>query len=495
MRTKLSLSVIFCSLSGLSIAANAAPGLTYQMKSGSNYVYSVSVKAEEPKWNETVSGTATYVVKKATADGIDLELKSNLRSSRQSKNGGYVRMPSTSYSRAFHAGAFRLAEFGWGSRGPFSQPHRIRIDKFGYLLEESGSDSLPRVLGDLSHLVVIPLPEGDQKKWDSENRCNVILEEKQFLSPASRVYRIKDVKLAATEKTTYEITKKEGDVTTIRRTYELKTRLTSGGNPRVMLVGEGEIQFDHKAGVPTSLKFAGKLTENSENVTVRIPVTVEVKMLTGKALAEALKPPPVTQPVPGYTGKGLEKAELDKLVKDLQSEDKHKKRMAAGKLAISKPTLRQREVSELLVAELQDKDKYYRQNIAKALATWADKGSVGALLKALEDDHFPVRWDAISALGRIQDARAVEPLVGMVKSGKDKQQAAIALKAIGPIAESAVLTLLKSTVIDQRREAAQILKQIGTAKSVAALEKAEKDSDPLVKMFAGQALKEVTKRK
>ncbi len=65
----------------------------------------------------------------------------------------------------------------------------------------------------------------------------------------------------------------------------------------------------------------------------------------------------------------------------------------------------------------------------------------------------------------------------------------------GGAAEPEVLELLDAPAIEARREAAQILKVIGTAKSAAPLEQAASDKYPLLSMFAKQALKDVKERK
>ncbi len=68
------------------------------------------------------------------------------------------------------------------------------------------------------------------------------------------------------------------------------------------------------------------------------------------------------------------------------------------------------------------------------------------------------------------------------------------LKAAGPSAEPAVLKLLENPDSGVRKEAASILKTIGTKESVAALEKAANDPDVFVKNSAKEALTAVQGR-
>ena len=64
----------------------------------------------------------------------------------------------------------------------------------------------------------------------------------------------------------------------------------------------------------------------------------------------------------------------------------------------------------------------------------------------------------------------------------------------GQAAEDAALKLLKENNAEVRREACQILKAVGSKKSLTALESASSDTDSLVVLLAKQALEEVRQR-
>lgn len=70
---------------------------------------------------------------------------------------------------------------------------------------------------------------------------------------------------------------------------------------------------------------------------------------------------------------------------------------------------------EPLVSALQDKDRYLRREAAKALGELGSSAAIGPLIKALEDSEEYVRRSAITALGVLGDARAIEPLEQMLE--------------------------------------------------------------------------------
>ncbi len=466
-------------ISGVSAAS---PDRTYQFKAGSNYVYSVRVEATEPKSVATSTGNLTYSVKAANQDGITLTARGTVSTQRKAKEGVSTRPPSFN-DGVLRIGGFRFSDLG-PMGGPFGTPNEVQIDTKGRVLRETGEAQLPQAFGALSRLVIEPLPPAGKASHDLATDCVLLTEEKQFRTPMT--YTLKEVRLPAKEKTSYTVGKATGDLVPVKKTCELKTLATVGGQPKFEIKGEGTNTFDVKAGLFRELVFTGSILENSDNVTVRVPITLSVKLLEGEALVAALKPP---APLPKPETKPISADERTSLIADLKSENKAKRSLALNRIATVQPDDKKGEVETLLLGLLKSEDQFVRQNAAKALSVWGGKDSVEPLIKQLDDSAFPARWAAIEALGHLKDARAAEPLAKLVADRKDAHQASNSLKALGPDAEDAVLKLLEQGKTDQRRDACQILKVIATKKSAAALEKAASDADGLVSMFAKDALK------
>ena len=70
---------------------------------------------------------------------------------------------------------------------------------------------------------------------------------------------------------------------------------------------------------------------------------------------------------------------------------------------------------ELLVAALDDPEKFVRWGAARALGQIGDPGAVEALIVALKQPEWEVRWAPLEALGLIGDPRAVEPLIAALQ--------------------------------------------------------------------------------
>ena len=272
----------------------------------------------------------------------------------------------------------------------------------------------------------------------------------------------------------------------------MKTTATVAGVPRFEMKGEGTNIFDVKRGLLREFGFDATIVEATENVTVRTPLKVVCKLLEGDALAAAKK---AAELPPRAELKPLSDDDRASLLADLRSPDKNRRTVALSRFTTAKPAGDKAAVAALLLPLLKDTEQFTRQNAAKALGVWGAADVVEPLLVLLADPQFNVRWAAMEALGLLHDARAAAPLAGRIAETKDTHLASQALKVLGGAAEPEVLKLLDASAIEARREAAQILKVIGTAASTAPLEKAASDKDLLLAMFAKQALKDVKERK
>jgi len=141
-----------------------------------------------------------------------------------------------------------------------------------------------------------------------------------------------------------------------------------------------------------------------------------------------------------------------------------------------------------------DADPRTRQSAAVFLNTYGTTNEVPALLKLLKGTDWQVHQNAIRALGRLRDERAIEPLTDELARVPGQQEAYSALVSIGSPAESAVLDLFKERNTDVRREACRILQQIGTSKSLEQLQSLVGDPDQSLSQPAMEAIRAIKQR-
>jgi serine/threonine protein kinase len=212
--------------------------------------------------------------------------------------------------------------------------------------------------------------------------------------------------------------------------------------------------------------------------------TIEVVCDNPRRLPEPL-PPAVKDPAdPAFYTRNLA---------DLSCWDRHRREEALERLAKAQPKQLQTEIAATIAHLTTDRETSTRKAALEALAAWSGPDAVPTLSTVLRDDedHW-VREAAIKALGQIKDPRAAEALIATMP--KHRRDVTEALKQIGPPAEDTVIALLKHEDGWVRRDAAEILADIGTIKSLRPLASAQSDKDGLVRMAASRATNAIKER-
>ena len=133
---------------------------------------------------------------------------------------------------------------------------------------------------------------------------------------------------------------------------------------------------------------------------------------------------------------------------------------------------------ESLIADLGALDPNQRWRAAMVLGELCDPRSVKPLTVALYDVSRRVARMAASALGELGDARAVEPLVAALHDGTEwrRECAAEALRRLGEAAVPALIAASKDKSRLVRKQARQLLKDIGTPTALEALDQHQASS-------------------
>lgn len=126
------------------------------------------------------------------------------------------------------------------------------------------------------------------------------------------------------------------------------------------------------------------------------------------------------------------------------------------------------------------------------------KGDVEGLIEALnyENDHN-VRLAAATALGKLEEDRAVEPLIDALDDRREVREVAIlSLGRIGdPVAVDSLIKRLKDGNWDLRSSAAKALGQICDLRAVEPLIESLRDKSETVRWVAANALTSITNQK
>ncbi len=154
-------------------------------------------------------------------------------------------------------------------------------------------------------------------------------------------------------------------------------------------------------------------------------------------------------------------------------------------------TKRQQKVGEIFLHYAANGDSFDQRAAIRGLTNWATKKHVPEMILLLTSEDEEIRWperkEIITTLSRFKSPQVCRAIASRLMHFTEEDEASEALIAIGPAAEKAVAKILDHKSEGARGAAAEILKVIGTRKSLAALKKALQEEPDV---FAKDSIKE-----
>ena len=304
----------------------------------------------------------------------------------------------------------------------------------------------------------------------------------------------------------FEIESDSDDEVVIATRMSLRT-LDSKDRPYLKIEGTGTIRFSRKAGLVSSYEFKETYEKNEGNDRTRVPVTITATREEEAALRQRILTRAQQMAVSAEknaraaAAKPVETPEdkLNTLLAKI-AEDKEKKRSPSGNLyALERLTVieaRKADVEEIILEELSASDFGRQLAGVKAAAKWGGKKSVEKLCELTTAGNTSVAHEAIRALGVTRSAEAIPALVESLRAGSAKSSyASRSLIQIGPACEEPVIELLIEKDRTVFRYVCDVLPQVGSQKSAAALETLLADEKDFGrKSAASRAMGEAKKR-
>jgi hypothetical protein len=349
------------------------------------------------------------------------------------------------------------------------------------------------MLGNLSELMIEPLPGKNEKTWTFEETTKIGVTNSRFPFPRPSIFRDRDTTVInATERADYSIKSDENDKVVVEKKYTLTTDVKVNDKPKLELTGTGTFTLDPKRGVISGINYKMTFAAREAADETEVPITITVTLLSEeeqKKLIEQRKAAAARAAQP------IAEADYPAILENLKSDNAAKYLGAANKLASKSPASPSPEIAKQLASMLGDDKSGTRFTAARALQKWATDDVVPQLIAALQDKNPSVRGSVMNALANLKAEKGIEPIAELLPTGLSRLQASKALKKYGSAAETAVAKQLKADEWVVRLEACRILKEIGTKKSLKALDDvASSDSNILVKNTAKDAMKTIEKR-
>lgn len=186
---------------------------------------------------------------------------------------------------------FRGSRLGFG-RGTLLLTHN------GEIVRSSEEEQLPFLIGPPSQLPVFEFRNGKRNKWTKKRETTLIQERPEkttsgislprYVDPFGRRRNSEVVKvLPAVEVKTFTIKSEDEKTVVISLDYDFHTTVQDNGQI-IKLVGEGEYEFNKERGFTSKYEFKGTYLVESEQVTLKVPLTVTASLLSRQEIdAEA----------------------------------------------------------------------------------------------------------------------------------------------------------------------------------------------------------------
>jgi HEAT repeat protein len=192
---------------------------------------------------------------------------------------------------------------------------------------------------------------------------------------------------------------------------------------------------------------------------------------------------------------------LDQTLTDVADSQAARSRAALHRLAKIRPNDASRaKVSRVLNTTLLDPTRGLSDESLNALIVWGTPENTDTLLKMLgpyDRNGMGRNAHVIEFLGALKDPRAADSLAPGLEHGRERDLVSRALKNIGSSAQDAVVPYLDSVNEATRIEAARILGEVGTTKSLDPLDKAYRAAggDPAFSQVLASAMQKIMSRK
>ena len=398
---------------------------------------------------------------------------------------------------------------------------KLTVNALGEVLDFQGSEQLPAVLGPVGIFFLEKLDAYSESQWhvEKESKLQRIKREdgpfggmgprfggrmRGMMPPGLGGQQDQVIEeIPAVERVSYQVGESLNNKVSISKNYEF-TATRSNNQPFMNIRGSGTLVFDLVQGMPASLEYSATVEQSDEGSTIRVPVRVNYTLRDAEEVKRELAEMAVKMEADKKQKQEEQSIGNPKLVDDLIAEI----RKAEGGNGASQPLGRlgeiaiveekRAEVLRVTKNHMKNSNGFVKKSAAEAFCHWATAEQIDELKKVLADSDglmHEAKRRAINTLAKIAKPADYPMLIMSTTDNVVRRDVKEALIAIGaPIEQPILENFDKITDGQAKNELLEVLKKVGTEKSVAFLEKLATSNDFSVKSNAQQALDAIRAR-
>jgi hypothetical protein len=189
-----------------------------------------------------------------------------------------------------------------------------------------------------------------------------------------------------------------------------------------------------------------------------------------------------------------EEQKIEACLQAMASRDPGRREEGARQLRTLAPTHRRDEVARALGALLFDGHPQVQMPAILALEKWARAEDIPLLIKAIGHPKREIHMEVCKIIGTFKDERTIKPLMKSFPYADTRLGVMTAFRKMGPMVENELIPYLKSQELDLCRDTINVLKDIGTQRSVPALRALASGRNVVLRDASREALSAITAR-
>lgn len=209
-----------------------------------------------------------------------------------------LRFSSHSHKSIKNARGYQIPSFRFRGSGLGIGRGTLLLTHTGGIVRSTEEEQLPFLVGPPSQLPLFEVRSGKRNKWTQKRETTLIQERPErtasgvqlprYIDPFGRRRNSEVVKvLPALEVKSFNIKSEDDKSVVISLDYDFHTTVPDNGQV-IKLVGEGEYHFNKERGFTSRYEFKGTYLVESEQVTLKVPLTVTASLLSRQEIeAEA----------------------------------------------------------------------------------------------------------------------------------------------------------------------------------------------------------------
>jgi len=281
----------------------------------------------------------------------------------------------------------------------------------------------------------------------------------------------------------------------LEKKYHMQSVGREGEPPKLTLDYDATIEFDPQQGIAVNCQAKGTAKIRAKGLVVSAPLTfsyhvkTEAEILAEKELMRKIEEERKKKAEP------LNAVQRKNIIANLKTNDAQLIQKGLTVLQEKKPTSPDDEMAQIIAQLLKHEKNYIRTSALMTLQFWATPKVLPQIIRTMNKGNSATISSAIKVLGQLKTKESIAQLINLIHESQYRYAVQTALIEAGKMAERPVLQLLGEKSSEVRREACNILVEIGTPISLPALRKLiSNDKDSLVKLYARQAIEKIESR-